>query len=71
MSSRSKIEKWLLADWNTGNIPVGEDVKVLSLQPNEGTVAEENMVCKYECSFVLIIGTRGLINVTHDKVYLP
>lgn len=53
MSARSKIEKWLLADWSTGNVPaVGEDVKVMSLQPNESTVADEIMVCKYECSFV-------------------
>ncbi|XP_052743235.1 early boundary activity protein 2-like isoform X3 [Bicyclus anynana] len=44
MSARSKIEKWLLADWSTGNnnLPVvGEDVKIMTLQPNEGAVEEE------------------------------
>lgn len=53
MSARSKIEKWILADWSTGNVPaVGEDVKIMSLQPNESTVADEVMVCKYTSSFV-------------------
>ncbi|CAH2231599.1 jg14322 [Pararge aegeria aegeria] len=43
MSSRSKIEKWLLADWSTGNsnIPLlAGDVKVMSLQPNDGVEEE-------------------------------